>query len=888
MEFLYARLQGMGNWMYEFCGAHQNELAAGIACLTLALVALCAARTRKFFNPAAWALLGSGIAFLAEIALLNGYFRTGVSLYAACAAIVCCYCALVRGQYGLEEIEIGKEATVAVMIVVVACAAFMRFYLLGDYPAGFNNDEALFSYYGLLTMRGEPLRGWWAGPSQYLVAHLYSLAAIFKVFGASIASARSASGVIGILSVVACFLMADQLFKRAVALLAASSLALCFCCAGFDRLAIPLNWGTPFACMGVYFLLLAESRGKQSYGFLSGFFLGFGIWTYDVYKGVLLALAVFIFFRVIFSRGYFKNNWLALVLLAAGFIAATGPLLKGQGAHTLGYMDNIFLFVGKPNLPQSVTPGNLLLGNIQMFGRTLFRVMSESVHLTREGPIINGALVPLFFMGFVCALYNWKRYNYFLMLVWFLLSPIGGILSWPCTRRIIIFMPALHILVALGALLLFRALQRAIGFNRSRGFFACLAFLIFVLFAVNTHIYFSRSRIFTGNDLKQMGECVDGQIGKRYVYLVDVSSYRYSPEAYVMSYESRKGEDSKKDFDFIDGKHICDRILNSPPRDMVFVLWNNRKMPETMQGIESIERNIPHTEVERKEYIVTCAVSQNDLAKWRGGTVSYTDCGEAPGDVWGSARTESLDFDWRAHPLPYPFRIGLKAFFYVPKEGGYGFQAMGNGETELFVDGEKISLSAAPEHYLGEGAHEVSVKHVQNEPGSLGIRWGADAKSMEPLYVWSDAIQRVCGSAVDRSGEIVMVDDGDKGFSIVSGSWGERPSNTAFGGSSRRNERGDGGHTAKWSFTAPRDGYCEVYAIWEKADDHATDAPYRILHAEGEELRRVDQKKGGGSWMSLGTYPFLNGDEYEITLSDDANGNVDADAVKIEYRREIQ
>ena len=147
MEFLYARLQGMGNWMYEFCGAHQNELAAGIACLTLALVALCAARTRKFFNPAAWALLGSGIAFLAEIALLNGYFRTGVSLYAACAAIVCCYCALVRGQYGLEEIEIGKEATVAVMIVVVACAAFMRFYLLGDYPAGFNNDEALFSYY---------------------------------------------------------------------------------------------------------------------------------------------------------------------------------------------------------------------------------------------------------------------------------------------------------------------------------------------------------------------------------------------------------------------------------------------------------------------------------------------------------------------------------------------------------------------------------------------------------------------------------------------------------------------------------------------------------------------------------------------------------------------
>jgi hypothetical protein len=75
--------------------------------------------------------------------------------------------------------------------------------------------------------------------------------------------------------------------------------------------------------------------------------------------------------------------------------------------------------------------------------------------------------------------------------------------------------------------------------------------------------------------------------------------------------------------------------------------------------------------------------------------------------------------------------------------------------------------------------------------------------------------------------------------------------------------------------------------MWIEGGNRATNAPYHIIHEEGEEVRRVDQKKDGGRWMSLGTYPFSEGNEFEIILSDDADGCVIADAVKIEYRREM-
>ncbi|MEJ2746181.1 MAG: hypothetical protein P8123_10935, partial [bacterium] len=63
----------------------------------------------------------------------------------------------------------------------------------------------------------------------------------------------------------------------------------------------------------------------------------------------------------------------------------------------------------------------------------------------------NPFLIPLCFLGFMSALYRFRKYDCFLVLAWFAIGSMIGLLSWPGTRRIISILPALYIFAALGA-----------------------------------------------------------------------------------------------------------------------------------------------------------------------------------------------------------------------------------------------------------------------------------------------------------------------------------------------------------------------------------------------------------------------------------------------------
>jgi len=94
----------------------------------------------------------------------------------------------------------------------------------------------------------------------------------------------------------------------------------------------------------------------------------------------------------------------------------------------------------------------------------------------------------------------------------------------------------------------------------------------------------------------------------------------------------------------------------------------------------------------------------------------------------------------------------------------------------------------------------------------------------------------------------------------------------------------DGTDTFTWTFDLPFSGEWEVYAIWSNSSVRATNSPYTINHAEGFDIVRVNQEVDGGQWNTLGTYKFDIG-ETTVTLSDDADEAVIADAIKFVYRR---
>jgi hypothetical protein len=102
-----------------------------------------------------------------------------------------------------------------------------------------------------------------------------------------------------------------------------------------------------------------------------------------------------------------------------------------------------------------------------------------------------------------------------------------------------------------------------------------------------------------------------------------------------------------------------------------------------------------------------------------------------------------------------------------------------------------------------------------------------------------------------------------------------------FGVGVRWKGAGDGTATATWTPTVSRAGNYEVYAWWTATTNRATDAPYIINYNGGTVTIDVNQQVNGGQWNLLDTVPFAQGTSGTVVLTDDANGLVIADAIKL-------
>ena len=88
-------------------------------------------------------------------------------------------------------------------------------------------------------------------------------------------------------------------------------------------------------------------------------------------------------------------------------------------------------------------------------------------------------------------------------------------------------------------------------------------------------------------------------------------------------------------------------------------------------------------------------------------------------------------------------------------------------------------------------------------------------------------------------------------------------------------------NTATWTPAIAASGNYRVYAKWTAHANRATDATYTVVHASGSTPVTVNQQTNGGQWNLLGTFAFTAGASGRIELTDQANGYVIADAIKL-------
>jgi len=246
-----------------------------------------------------------------------------------------------------SEGESVRTCRVALAGVMIVAGAF-RLVGLDRFPPPLNQDEAVHAYdtYCVRTLGVDHWGQRWPiffrsfGAADYHAGvYHYVLLPIQAVLGMNVFSTRLPAALLGMLNVAFLYLLAQRLYGRRIALLAAMLLAVCPWAVLLSRIAFEVALCPGLTTLGLW--LLARSGGDRQQGErvqpaealalgVAGLALGLAAWTYNAYRIIVPLLLVG--GGVLFApwvRGFFRrpNAWHGAVVAAAGFVVALSPFL---------------------------------------------------------------------------------------------------------------------------------------------------------------------------------------------------------------------------------------------------------------------------------------------------------------------------------------------------------------------------------------------------------------------------------------------------------------------------------------------------------------------------------------------------------------------------------
>lgn len=236
--------------------------------------------------------------------------------------------------------------------------------------------------------------------------------------------------------------------------------------------------------------------------------------------------------------------------------------------------------------------------------------------------------------------------------------------------------------------------------------------------------------------------------------------------------------------------------------------------------------------------------------------------------------------------------------FTVTQAGDYQVSArfhrsFGQGQIRASIDGTTLSQGLF-DPTLTSGSDTYDIDGYQVYPlGSMTLAGGqhtvrftlaavgrAGGKAIAP-----DQLTLVSGGEPADVPNTVSDNDFIPGFDTLSGTWTDVNSvSGAYGNSHDTHAAGTGTASVEFRPDVPMNGVYEVAAWFKSASGQASNASYVIDHADGQSAVTVDEASGGGRWVRLGEFAFTGGGDGTVTLSDNADGTVVADAVRLSYR----
>ena len=299
----------------------------------------------------------------------------------------------------------------------------------------------------------------------------YLVAACFAVLGSGALAIHVTSAIVGILTIPAVYLVAEEMFSAEEGvlaqfggLLAALTVAISYWHLNWSRYGVRAILVPLFAATTLCLLWRGLRTGSRWAFAACGFSLGLSMYTYQAARVIpLLVLLGFVY--VICSRKSFSRNDLVnLVLIFTVALIVFAPLgyyfLTHPGSSTQRIGQAFALVGASQELGSSVrTIFNQSVKILLMFS---LRGDDEPLYNIPGRPVLNPFLSTVFFWGLGVSLLRIKRPLYLFSLTWLGLMSVPALLAQygPAAKRAIGTLPAVAMLITIGLLVPCDALRR--------------------------------------------------------------------------------------------------------------------------------------------------------------------------------------------------------------------------------------------------------------------------------------------------------------------------------------------------------------------------------------------------------------------------------------------
>jgi hypothetical protein len=453
----------------------------------------------------------------------------------------------------------------------------LRFYRLDTVPPGLNNDAAWNGLYAIelvqsatYTPYSRPIVP--GGGGRETMFH-YVIAALMTIVGRTPLAVKASSAIIGVLHLLASYLLARELFGRRTALVATMLLAtsgwhIAMSKVGWRLISMPL-----FETLCFYFLW----RGFRTWRYLdfalSGLALGLTFNSYLTgYVTPLIVLLVLLqrLHQLIGPRkslplaGIALRRWSAMAILTAFTLM---PLLVYAAQHGDTFTQRASLLFLGTRIARA--------GNLEPMWRNLaaaaglFNLYGNGDDLFTTRPLLDFPSSVFFVLGLAYCLLRWRDTRYFLLLVW-LGGALGpGVLSIPNGLRCI---GAITPVYLMGGIFLER-LTRLVSAAKSSDHnyrYVAMSGLVGVLLAIGLYTYHdyigpARRYLFGfGEDEVYVGAYINKLLQEDYhVYLAE---YYYDKYTVQFVTQRRDATPFSRSYAFLDEETLQRPDLMASPR----------------------------------------------------------------------------------------------------------------------------------------------------------------------------------------------------------------------------------------------------------------------------------------------------------------------------------